>query len=635
MATIYFLMGVAGVGKTTIGKIWAKQLNLPFIDADDLHSDSNIEKMKRGIALSDEDRWPWLTKVHSAAVAEGSTKGAVIACSALKAKYRALLVGGLPEAYWFFLDANKETIQDRLKTRQHHYMPASLLESQLATLEIPEEAIHIDTSLSLDEIILFMQQSVALRNARIGVIGLGIMGTAISRNMAEKGWQLSIYNREVPDKEESVAKHATEVYPILSTALAFNELTAFVKSLGKKQYIFMMLPAGEATTMLIKALMPLLSAGAIIIDGANAFYKDTEMLQKQLAIKGIHLLGCGVSGGEKGALKGPAMMVSGNKQAFEVVAPLLKCIAARNGSGNSCCKYIGSEGSGHYVKMVHNAIEYGEMQLVAEIYSLLSIGLALDDASIATIFKQWNETDLESYLLQISGDILATKHNGAPIVSLISDKAYAKGTGSWATQEAAKLGVPSGMFTVALNTRFLSGNLAVREWVQQYIGVINKNMNTSPIDISLELIEEVYKLVRIWNHQQGFALIMAAAKEYGWPTVSLATITDGWRAGCIIRSTLMDILAAGFTTTDNLLEIDYCKRVMKNNYSSLVKLAANSMEAEIPIPIISEALQSILQYKQKVLATSLIQAQRDYFGAHGFKWKNKDTDNFQHHNWEF
>jgi 6-phosphogluconate dehydrogenase len=635
MATIYFLMGVAGVGKTTIGKIWAQQLSVPFIDADDLHTDSNIEKMKQGIALSDEDRWPWLTKVHSAALAAGSSKGAVIACSALKAKYREFLVDGLSAVQWFFLNANKEIIQDRLKARQHHYMPASLLESQLATLEIPQEAIEIDTSLSLEEIVIFMQQSVALRSSRIGIIGLGIMGTAIARNMADKGWQLSIYNREVAGKEELVAQYATEAYPVLSTALAFNELNAFVKSLGDKQFIFMMLPAGEATTMLLEALVPQLSDGAIIMDGANAFYKDTAMFQKKLATQGIQLLGCGVSGGEKGALKGPAMMVSGDKQAFEIVAPLLKSIAARNSSGNSCCTYIGSEGSGHYVKMVHNAIEYGEMQLIAEIYSLLSIGLALDDASIATIFKQWNETDLVSYLLQITADILATTYSGSPIVSLISDKAYAKGTGSWATQEAAKLGVPSGMFTVALNARFLSGNFAIRAWVQQYMGVKNKNMNTSHLDISLELIEEVYKLVRIWNHQQGFALIMAAAKEYGWPTVSLATITDGWRSGCIIRSTLMDILATGFTTTDNLLEIEYCKQVMKHNYSSLVKLVADSIKAEIPIPIISEALQSILQYKQKVLATSLIQAQRDYFGAHGFMWKDKDTDNLQHHNWAF
>jgi 6-phosphogluconate dehydrogenase len=632
MRGIYFIMGVAGSGKTTIGAALAQQLGLSFIDADDEHPAENIEKMKAGIPLTDEDRVPWLQKVRSRAISASSQNGVVIACSALKQVYRNLLEENLINVHWIFLDGDWSVLHERLNSRKNHYMPASLLHSQLATLERPEKAIRINAKHSVAETVEMIIRSLQLKKERIGIVGLGVMGKALARNLGNKGWQLSLYNREVKGIEELVAQQSVNDYPELSTALPFNDIHAFVKSLGSSPYIFMMLPAGEATDHFLNLLIPLLSPGAIIIDGANAFYADTEKHQQQILGHHIHLLGCGVSGGEQGALEGPALMVSGDKKAYDKVAPLLLSMAAVNGSGNSCCAYIGKGGSGHYVKMVHNAIEYGEMQLLAEVYGIMRNGLQMEEEAIAAIFDEWQQTELHSYLLGITQQIVNTKYNHKPILSLINDKASYKGTGAWAAQEAAFLGEPAGMFATALNARYISANTRLRNWVQQYLNSHDQVVTQKNATIDIEQIKLVYTLVRIWNHHQGFALITKAAEQYGWD-ISLVAIADVWRAGCIIRSSLMDKLAEGFAHTNMVSAMPYCKEILASNYADLVQLVASATLSEIPIPIISEAYQSILQYKQKKLSTTLIQAQRDFFGAHGFQWEDDIEGAIQHIDW--
>ncbi len=632
MQAVYFIMGVSGSGKTTIGSALAQQLRIPFIDADHEHPTENIEKMRMGIPLTDEDRMPWLQKVHARALAASSDNGAVIACSALKQTYRNLLEEHLMKVYWIFLDVDRALLQERIKDRKNHYMPASLLDSQLATLEKPKQAIRVNAKLGVTETLDIIIRSIYIKEKRIGIVGLGVMGKALARNLGSKGWQLSLYNREVKGSEELVAKQCVNDYPELNNALPFNDIHAFVKSLGSLPCIFMMLPAGGVTDHFLNTLAPLLSPGAIIIDGANAFYADTEKHQEQLLQHDIHVLGCGVSGGEQGALEGPALMVSGDKQAYDTVAPLLVSMAAINNSGNSCCAYIGRGGSGHYVKMVHNAIEYGEMQLLAEIYGLMHNGLQMNAEAIAAIFYEWQKTELHSYLLDITQQILIKQHNHQPILSRISDKASSKGTGAWAAQEAAFLGEPAGMFTTALNARYVSANTGLREWVQQHVTNRDQILIPKKIEIDIDQIKAVYTLVRIWNHHQGFALITKAAEKYGWD-ISLASVADVWRAGCIIRSSLMDKLAEGFIYTNMVLDIPYCKEVLVSNYHKLVQLIGAATLAEIPTPIINEAYQSILQYKQKKLNTTLIQAQRDFFGAHGFQWDDDTEGIMQHIDW--
>ncbi|MBX9734263.1 MAG: NADP-dependent phosphogluconate dehydrogenase [Chitinophagaceae bacterium] len=632
MQSIFFIMGVAGSGKTTIGSALAQQLNIPFMDADHEHPVENINKMTAGIPLTDEDRLPWLLKVHAKALAASAEGGAVIACSALKQAYRNLLENTLLKVYWIFLDVERSVLIQRLSNRKNHYMPVSLLDSQLATLEKPKDAICINAKRTVEEAVEFIRQSIYLKEKRIGIVGLGVMGKALARNLGSKGWQLSLYNREVSGVEELVAKQCVDNFSELHKALPFNDIDAFVKSLGDSQYILMMLPAGKAIVEFLNMLSPLLSPGAIIIDGANAFYADTEKHQQQLLLHHIYLLGCGVSGGEQGALEGPALMVSGDKKAYDSVAPLLISMAAINGSGNSCCNYIGLGGSGHYVKMVHNAIEYGEMQLLAEVYGILHHGLQLDAEAIASIFNEWQKTELQSYLLGITQQILKTKYNHQSILTSISDKAYSKGTGAWATQEAAFLGAPSGMFTTALNARYISTDTRLRYWMQEHVTHSEHKIKHEHVQINVEDIKAVYTLVRIWNHHQGFALITKAAEQYGWD-LSLSSIADGWRAGCIVRSSLMDILSEGFTQTNMVSAIPYCEEVLVSNYPNLIQLVAHISLAEIPIPIISEAYQSILQYKQKKLTTTLIQAQRDFFGAHGFQWDDDIAGTVRHFDW--
>jgi len=423
-------MGVSGCGKSTIGKALATSLDIPFVDGDDFHSDANVEKMTQGKPLQDADRKPWLESINE--YAKQSTTDLVIACSALKKMYRDWLRQDI-NCKFIFLNGTFELIYERMKSRQDHFMPPELLQSQFETLEITKECVPINIAQGID---LITTEIIEMINKKeIGIIGMGVMGTNLARNMARNGFSVALYNRRVPGKEEDVALNVSKEFPEFENASAFEDMSAFVQDLSKPRKILMMVPAGAAVGYVIGALKPYCEEGDVIIDGGNSFFKDTEERYEDLKKIGIGFLGMGVSGGEVGALEGPSIMPACSKEAYANVKNILETIAAKNKLGQACCKRIGEGGSGHFVKMVHNGMEYAEMQIIAESYDLLrSSGYSND--KIAELFLTWQNTDgYGSYLLGISAKILSTKDDEGYVLDRILDQASNKGTGKWTSIE--------------------------------------------------------------------------------------------------------------------------------------------------------------------------------------------------------
>ncbi|WP_339655279.1 gluconokinase, GntK/IdnK-type, partial [uncultured Salegentibacter sp.] len=389
---VYIVMGVSGSGKTTIGKLLAKELNLPFYDADDFHPSENVEKMKNGIPLQDEDRKGWL-----AILAENIQKweqgdGAVLACSALKEKYRQQLTS-IPEEYlkWIFLSADFEVILERLKARKGHYFKPELLTSQFETLEEPQYGLRVNVNTSEENILKEIMTKLKAPKAEIGLIGLGVMGKSLALNLLSKNINVSVFNRQVPGLEENIAKNFVQENAEKYTFQGFDDLKEFVSSLNRPRKVLLMVNAGAAVDAVIESLLPFLEKGDIITDGGNSHYKDTWRREKMLREQGIHFIGCGISGGEEGALKGPSIMPGGSAEAYKQMGPLLEKIAAKDKTGNPCCTHIGPDGSGHFVKMVHNGIEYAEMQLIAETYHFLRFYTNSKPKAIASLFEAWNK----------------------------------------------------------------------------------------------------------------------------------------------------------------------------------------------------------------------------------------------------
>lgn len=624
MQSIIFIMGVSGSGKTTVGKLLHEQTGFPFFDADDFHPAANIEKMKAGVPLTDDDRAGWLrtlnalAKVHVAA-------GAIIACSALKLKYREQLAQGLQQVQWIYLKGTYEMIYERMQQRKVHYFSAAMLQSQFDILEEPEEAWHYDVKDEPGQIVSYILKQTFMKSA-FGVIGLGVMGKSLAMNLAGKGVTLSLYNRFVKDKEEQVAEKIIAANPELHDSKGFENINAFVQSLIAPRKILLMVNAGAATDAVIEQLMPLLGENDIVIDGGNSFYKDTEQRINLLKAKGIQFIGAGISGGEEGALKGPSIMPGGDKNAYQQVQTVLESIAAMDKNGKACCAYIGPGGSGHFVKMVHNAIEYAEMQLLSEVYDLMRNGLQLSPDAIAEKFTEWNASNLNSYLLEITIAILHEKENGDFLIDKILDTGSSKGTGSWAVATAAELGVPAGMMTAALNARYLSINKNLRVTLQQSL-----NHEKSSVAFSIDELKAAYTLARIINHHQGFELIKAAALKYEW-AFNYNELARIWTNGCIIRSQLMEQLSS-ILSTDTLLLHPAIVKDMLLYKSALQSTVAQALQQGFSIPVMSEALNYLHATATANSAMNIIQAQRDYFGAHTYQRIDDASGKAYHKEW--
>ena len=626
MNKVIFVMGVSGCGKSTIGNMLADDLKIPFFDGDDYHPKGNIKKMSSGNALNDDDRYGWLLSLNELAKEQIKNNSCVIVCSALKQKYRALLCQGIEEyTKWVYLSGSFETIYNRMNSRKDHFMPSELLQSQFDTLEIPKNAITVDIEQLSEEIIKNIKKEL-MDKSEFGLLGLGVMGKSLCRNLANNGFNISIFNRHVDGVEENVASDFKNEFSELSSAQPFDDLKEFVESIQQPRKIMLMVNAGKTVDIVINDLLPHLSEGDIIIDGGNSNYNKTKERFGYLKAKGIHFIGTGVSGGEEGALKGPSIMPSGDLNAYKKVQPFLEAIAAKDKNNLPCCTFIGPEGSGHFVKMVHNGIEYAEMQLLTEVFGILSaIGKNPDE--IAAILDGW-KTTANSYLLEITIDILRKKEGNDWLVHKILDKAGNKGTGNWATIATAQLGVPTTMIATALFARYISFYKDDRVEANK---TFRDKLELS-IDISLDDLLNTYQFARIINHHQGFNMIHQAIESYNW-NLNLSEIARIWTAGCIIKSDLMIELVEVLKSSTSILKHVKIIDKIKSLKPSANKVIAECILNEVPIPCLSDAINFFNSYTTADSSANLIQAQRDYFGAHTYQRIDDSLGKFHHTNW--
>ncbi len=455
---------------------------------------------------------------------------------------------------------------------------------------------------------------------QIGVVGMAVMGRNIALNIESRGYSVSLYNRTGSKTtevlEQNPGKNLVGTYTV----------EEFVNSLESPRKILLMVQAGRGTDATIDALLPHLDKGDIVIDGGNTFFKDTIRRSERLAELGINFVGTGVSGGEEGALHGPSIMPGGPQSAYELVAPILRDISAKAPEdGEPCVTYIGENGAGHYVKMVHNGIEYGDMQLIAESYDLLHRVLGLSAAEISEIFGEWNKGELDSFLMEISTQILATvdPSTGKPMVDVIMDRAGNKGTGKWTSQSALDLGEPLSLITESVFARYISTFKEERVAASQVIPGVDFQANLSEADKKdiIEAVRQALYFSKIVSYAQGFAQMKAASQEYGW-TLNYGEIAKIFRAGCIIRAKFLQKITDAYSKNpdlDNLMLDDYFLNILGSNQEAVRRVVTLAIQAGIPVPTFSSALAYYDSYRSPVLPANLIQAQRDLFGAHTYQ----------------
>ncbi|TBW29388.1 NADP-dependent phosphogluconate dehydrogenase [Gramella sp. KN1008] len=620
-------MGVSGVGKTTLGKALASKLNLNFYDGDDFHPQENILKMKNGKPLTDGDREGWLKNISDKM--NECPNGAVFTCSALKEKYRRFIEENSETLiHWIFLYESFDVIHERMKNRQDHFFKPEMLKSQFDILEQPKYGLHIKVNASPEETLKNLMRKIEM--PQIGIIGLGVMGKNLALNMAEKGIQVSVYNREVEGEEEGIAENFYKENQEYFDFHHFSNLTEFVNSLPVPRNLILMVKAGNAVDSVMNELSPLLEKDDLIMDGGNSHFKDTERRISELKKKGILYLGIGISGGEEGARKGPSIMPGGSMKAYERVKKLLDAIAANDVKGVGCCTYISSGGSGHFVKMVHNGIEYGEMQLIAEFYHFMRFYLQFEPRQIAKLFKEWNK-ELNSYLLEITIDILQKKENKELLLDLILDVAGQKGTGGWSTQSALELGVPLDTITSAVMARNISAYKGRRNSAHKAYRTSHDNSLETSIN---EYLLPAFRTTQIINHAIGFDLLEKASAEYNW-NLNLSEIARVWTNGCIIRSGLMESLVKIFRrSSDHLLINPGIIPEIKDNRQSLSIIVSEAIKLNCPIPVSSAAINYLNNFVSAQSSANIIQAQRDYFGTHTYERTDRVRGQFYHTKWK-
>ncbi|MDN6261258.1 MAG: NADP-dependent phosphogluconate dehydrogenase, partial [Staphylococcus simulans] len=462
---------------------------------------------------------------------------------------------------------------------------------------------------------------------QIGVVGLAVMGKNLAWNIESRGYTVSVYNRskEKTDTmvEESKGKN---IHPTYS-------LEEFVNSLERPRKILLMVKAGPATDATIEGLLPLLDDGDILIDGGNTNYQDTIRRNKALAESGINFIGTGVSGGEVGALTGPSIMPGGQKEAYDKVADILEAISAKADDGAPCVTYIGPDGAGHYVKMVHNGIEYADMQLIAESYALMKDALHMSHTEIANTFKEWNAGELESYLIEITGEIFnKLDEDGSPLVEKVMDKAGQKGTGKWTSINALELGVPLTIITESVFARFISSMKDERVAASKELTGPSPKFEGNK-DEFLEKIRKALYMSKICSYAQGFAQMRKASEENEW-NLQLGDLAMIWRAGCIIRAQFLQKITDAYEKNpalENLLLDEYFVEITKKYQQAVREVVAIAVQAGVPVPTFSSAIAYYDSYRSDRLPANLIQAQRDYFGAHTYE--RTDKEGIYHYSW--
>ncbi len=460
-------------------------------------------------------------------------------------------------------------------------------------------------------------------NADIGVIGLAVMGANLARNIASRGFKCAVYNRTYEKTTDLIDKHGDE------GLMGTKTTEEFVNSLAKPRKIILMVKAGQPVDAVIESLMPLLEPDDVLIDGGNSFYKDTVRRQERLQNQGVHYVGMGVSGGEEGALKGPSIMPGGSVHSWNLLQPILEAIAAKDFHGAPCVTHVGQKGAGHFVKMVHNGIEYAIMQMLAEIYDYMRKAQGKNAAQIAMWFESVQEGPLKSYLVDIVIPVLKQEdpETGNKLIDEILDKAAQKGTGAWTSIDALERGIPVPSIATAVMARALSSQKDQRIKLASEYGL--------GVDISDKVLnlEKALYLGMILAYVQGLHLIAAASKEEGW-SVNLSEVCRIWEGGCIIRSKLLTMFTEIFKEEPQLeliLHSDKLRDLIRTDLPELKKMVAAAYEANIPIPALSSALDYLLSYISRDLPANLIQGLRDYFGAHTYE--RKDKEGSFHTNW--
>ena len=459
-------------------------------------------------------------------------------------------------------------------------------------------------------------------NADIGVTGLAVMGRNLARNLARHGHVVSLHNRS-PERTRSLVKeHGDE-----GTFVPAESMKEFVASLGRPRAIIVMVKAGEATDAVIDELVPLLDEGDIVIDCGNAHFMDTRRREAALRGHGLHFVGCGVSGGEEGALLGPSIMPGGSPESYQKLGPIFESIAAQV-DGTPCCTHVGPDGAGHFVKMVHNGIEYADMQLIAEAYDLLRAGLGVSAPEIAEIFRTWNEGDLDSFLIQITAQVLAhiDAETGKPFVDVVLDQAEQKGTGRWTVQSALDLGIPITGIAEATFARALSGHADQRAAARAAFGTAVTSPQISDTGAFVDDVRRALYASKVVAYAQGFDQIAAGSEEYGWD-IDRGAMATIWRGACIIRARFLDRIREAYDedpALPSLLVAPYFADAVRNGVDSWRRVVGQAAAAGIPSPAFSSSLAYYDGLRAGRLPAALIQGLRDFFGAHTYHRVDRD-----------
>ena len=463
--------------------------------------------------------------------------------------------------------------------------------------------------------------------AQVGVIGMAVMGSNLARNLARRGFRVALYNRTAARTDEVIALHGFE-----GDFAPSHDLADFVASLERPRRIILMVKAGGPTDATIDALIPLLEEGDIVVDGGNSFFQDTRRREQRLRGLGLHFVGAGISGGEVGALEGPSIMPGGSPESYEALGPILERIAA-DVDGEPCCTHIGADGAGHFVKMVHNGIEYADMQFIGEAYELLR-ALGLDHTEMADIFATWNTGDLDSYLIEITAEVLrkTDPRTGVPLVDVIRDAAGMKGTGTWTVQSALDLGTPVNTIAESVFARAISSSPELRAAARAALHGPDRGIRVADRDVFVEQVRQALWASKVVAYAQGLDEIRMAAAEYGW-SIDIAEVARIWRAGCIIRARLLERIrseyAAGNLVT--LLEAPSIVADLTEAQEGWRTVVAEAVRAGVPVPGFSAALAHYDQARAPRLNAALTQGLRDYFGAHTYR--RIDDEGAFHINW--